>query len=254
MKPTVEFYDGLHSSQKTYSAGSYHLPSLYSCRALNDWLEGRSGRPLRILDVGCGKGLFLRDFVGALRSRWKLDASRITGLDLVRSPDDLFAEISDRFEFVQHDTDGNPLPFSDGSFDFICCNHVLEHVFETEKLVREFRRVLDGDGLCLISVPNLAAWINRVGFLWGNQPLGSEVGTESIVYGFRPKHFQAHLSQFRPSGHIRDFTPRALQDLTGVCGFKTVGWWKQSKGLIARLGKWAGREMGILLQPAASAK
>ena len=115
--------------------------------------------------------------------------------------------------------------------------------------MREFRRVLANDGLCLISVPNTAAWINRVAFLWGNQPLGSEIGTEGVTYGFRPKFLQARLAKFRPSGHLRDFTPRGLQDLTGACGFQTVGWWKQSKGFIARLGKWAGREMGILLQP-----
>jgi SAM-dependent methyltransferase len=146
------------------------------------------------------------------------------GIDLVRSPNDHFAEISPEFEFRQHDTDGNPLPFSDHSFDFVSCNHVLEHVFETEKLVREFRRVLSPDGLCIVSVPNIAAWINRVTFLAGGQPLGS--------------------------GHIRDFTPHGLQDLTKHCGFRTVGWWAQSPGIIARFGKWAGRNMSIILQPA----
>ncbi|MEO8427979.1 MAG: class I SAM-dependent methyltransferase [Verrucomicrobiota bacterium] len=251
MRSAADFYQGLHTSQKAYSAGSYHLESLYSSRALNRWLSERRNKPMRILDVGCGKGLFLRDFVGALKSRWQITPARIVGLDLVRSPDDLFPEISDRFEFLQHDTDGNPLPFAAGSFDFLCCNHVLEHVFETEKLVREFRRVIAVDGLCLISVPNIAAWINRVTMLWAGQPLGTEIGTESVTYGFRPGFLQARLARFRPSGHIRDFTPHGLQDLTGACGFKTVGWWRQSNGLIARLGKWAGREMGILLQPAA---
>ncbi len=249
MRSAPDFYTTLHAEEKTYSGATYYMRSLWSLRALRDWLAKSNGKPLRLLDVGCGKGFFLRDFVAGLKSRRHVQPARITGLDIVRSPNDVFAEISSEFEFVQADTDGNSLPFPDNSFDFLSCNHVLEHVFETEKLVREFRRVLAPGGLCVIAVPNLAAWINRVGFLWGNQPLGSELGTETVTYGFRPRFLQKRLARFRPSGHIRDFTPRGLQDLTERCGFQTVGWWAQSFGLVARLGKWAGRAMGIVLRP-----
>jgi hypothetical protein len=116
-------------------------------------------------------------------------------------------------------------------------------------MVREFRRVLTPDGICIIGVPNIAAWVNRIGFLWGNQPLGTEVGVEKTTYGFRPRFLQVKLEAFRPAGHIRPFTPRGLQDLTEHCGFEVVGWWTQSFGIIARLHKWAGRNMAILLRP-----
>ncbi len=249
MRSASDFYSGLHAREKTYSGATYYMKSLWSSRALRDWAARVQGRPVRLLDVGCGKGICLRDFVRGISAHWQLAPTRLTGLDIVRSPDDVFAEISPKFEFIQADTDNNPLPFPDSSFDFLSCNHVLEHVFETEKLVREFRRVLDPAGLCIIAVPNIAAWINRVGFLWGNQPLGSEVGTEKTTYGFRPGFLQKKLEAFRPSGHIRDFTPRGLQDLTEYCGFEVVGWWSQSFGILARLGKWAGRNMGIMLRP-----
>jgi ubiquinone/menaquinone biosynthesis C-methylase UbiE len=247
MKPNTEFYQGLHKSDGIYSAGTYHMESLWSSRALQNWVRGRQN--LRILDVGCGKGVFLRDFVQGLEQRWQVKTSRVAGIDLVRSPNDLFAEISPNFEFRLHDTDGNPLPFLDHSFDFICCNHVLEHVFETENLVREFRRVLSPEGFCIISVPNIAAWVNRVAFLVAGQPLGSELGTDKVTYGFRPVFLKKKLEAFHPSGHIRDFTPPGLRDLTEHCGFQTVGWWPQSQGIIARLGKWAGRNMSIMLRP-----
>ncbi len=249
MKPSADFYQGLHKTDGIYSAGTYHMESLWASRVLQNWVRGRQG--LRILDVGCGKGLFLRDFVRGLEQRWRVKPGRIAGIDLVRSPNDVFGEISSQFEFSLHDTDGNPLPFADHSFDFVCCNHVLEHVFETENLVREFRRVLSPDGFCLISVPNIAAWVNRVAFLMAGQPLGSELGTEKVTYGFRPAFLQKRLEAFHPSGHIRDFTPPGLRDLAEHCGFKTVGWWPQSRGVMARLGKWAGRNMAILLQPKA---
>ena len=250
MKPLTEFYSGLHSTQKDYSAGTYDIPALLASAPWKGWVEGKTHGPLAMLDVGCGKGLFLRDVVRGLKDRWSIVPTRLTGVDLVRSPANLFLEISPSFEFIQHDTDGNPLPFPDATFDFLSCNHVLEHVFETEKLVQEFRRVLKPDGFCIISVPNLAAWMNRVALLFAGQPLGTEVGTQSITYGFWPRHFQAHLAQFPPSGHIRDFTPRSLRDLTQACGFKTRGWWKQSHGFAAALSKWGGRNIAILLEPA----
>jgi SAM-dependent methyltransferase len=202
-----------------------------------------------MLDVGCGKGLFLRDFTAGLRQRWAIQDIQAAGVDLVRSPGDYFKEIDADFKFVQQNLDGQPLPFPDGSFDFLSCNQVLEHIFETEKLVREFRRVLRPEGLCIVSVPNTAAWVNRLLFLFASQPLGSELGTEKVTYGFWPAFLQSRLERFQPSGHIRDFTPRGLRDLTAYCGFDTIGWWKQSKGLVARLGKWAGRELAIVLKP-----
>jgi SAM-dependent methyltransferase len=249
MNHAEEFYPKRHAVEKTYSAGEYHMKSLFSLSVLKDWVKPYSNCPLQMLDVGCGKGLFLRDFATGLRQRWGVKTIQATGVDLVRSSGDYFVEICPDFKFISQNLDGQPLPFPDANFDFLCCNQVLEHIFETEKLVREFRRVLRPQGLCLISVPNIAAWVNRILFLFAGQPLGSELGSEKTTYGFWPASLQFKLEPFPPSGHIRDFTPRGLRDLTAYCGFQTVGWWKQNKGPMARLGKWAGRDLAILLKP-----
>jgi len=45
------------------------------------------------------------------------------------------------------------MPFPDEHFDFIYCSHVLEHVPEDRKAMREFRRVLARDGLAILLVP-----------------------------------------------------------------------------------------------------
>jgi SAM-dependent methyltransferase len=246
---TRSFYAGLHNKDTVYSAGEYHMGSLFSSRALRRWIEGKDRSKLRLLDVGCGKGWFLREFANEMKSRHGVAQIEAAGVDIVRSPGDHFHEIDPNFQFVEQNLDGQKLPFPDASFDFLSCNQVLEHIFETEQLLREFRRVLRQDGLCVISVPNLSAWINRVTFLFGGQPLGSELGTEEITYGFWPRFLQKKLVAFKPSGHIRDFTPRGLRDLVAHCGFDTVGWWPQSHGILARLGKWAGRGIGIILRP-----
>jgi SAM-dependent methyltransferase len=253
MGPAEQFYPARHALESHYGASEYHLKSLFSVPALRAWGSARAGKPLMLADVGCGKGLFLKEFTQEVRRRWQIQEIEATGIDLVRTEDNYFAEVSKRFTFIQQSLDGHPLPLASGSQDFVCCNHVLEHLFETEKLVREFRRVLHPQGLCLISVPNLAAWVNRALLLFASQPLGSEVGTEKVWYGRWPalELRKERLERFFPSGHIRDFTPRSLRDLTQYCGFEPVGWWAQSRGIVARLNKWAGRWIGILLKPAA---
>src|SRR5438093_6216991 len=137
MTQAEQFYPELHAQDERYSAGEYHMQSLLSSRVLNEWLRGYAGRTLRILDVGCGKGLFLREFMKGITAQNSFAKLQITGTDLVKSPGNLFTQIAPDFRFVQHNLDGNRLPFDDRSFDFLCCNHVLEHIFQTEQLVRE---------------------------------------------------------------------------------------------------------------------
>jgi SAM-dependent methyltransferase len=45
------------------------------------------------------------------------------------------------------------IQFPNDHFDFIYCSHVLEHVLDDRQAMREFRRVLSGDGLAILLVP-----------------------------------------------------------------------------------------------------
>ncbi len=45
------------------------------------------------------------------------------------------------------------LPFPDRSFDWVICNHVLEHVHDDRAAMRELRRVLKPDGRAILQVP-----------------------------------------------------------------------------------------------------
>lgn len=49
--------------------------------------------------------------------------------------------------------DGKKIPFPDQYFDSIVCFEVLEHVFNIDKILQEFMRVLKPGGKVLISVP-----------------------------------------------------------------------------------------------------
>jgi 2-polyprenyl-3-methyl-5-hydroxy-6-metoxy-1,4-benzoquinol methylase len=244
----TEFYTREKANDPAYAAGSYDVRALLARRPFQEWVKKhRGGTRVRVLDVGCGRGVFIKDMVTLLGERG-VSVSQVVGVDLMEEHPAAVTALKVPLEYHRQSIDGCPLPFDTDRFDFISCNHVLEHVFRTEYVAREFWRVLAPDGLCLISVPNLAFWGNRVALLFAGQPIGTEVGTETTTYGFWPKCGQKHLAQFRTAGHIRDFTPRALADLTTRCGFRVVGWWNHDERWWLRWTAWSGRNVGVLLQ------
>jgi hypothetical protein len=108
MRSLSDFYDDLHAKETTYAGATYYMKSLWSHPAMKTWAGRMRGKQVRLLDVGCGKGYFMRDFVAGMQERWNLKHARATGLDLVRSSGDVFAELKPVMEFVQADTDGKP--------------------------------------------------------------------------------------------------------------------------------------------------
>jgi SAM-dependent methyltransferase len=178
------------------------------------WAAG----PISWLDVGCGKGIFLK----AVRARAPI--KHAAGIDI--APQDLPG-----VEFHQCVADVEATPFSPSTFDVVSCNHVLEHVFHTEFLLREIHRIAKPDGTFVLSVPNQAFWANRLLGLFGwSAPWATEFGTERVTYGVPAFLCRSSIREMKPSGHIRAFTPKALLDLCESCGFHFAGWWRQTDG------------------------
>ncbi len=99
----------------------------------------------RILDIGCGKGAFLKSFK-ALRGGWQyvgLEPSRAE-VDLARRDRDLEV-LEGMLGSVSFDAE---------SFDLITIMHVLEHVSQPVDGVRQMRRLLKPGGLLFVEVPN----------------------------------------------------------------------------------------------------
>jgi SAM-dependent methyltransferase len=61
------------------------------------------------------------------------------------------ADLHDRHTDVRMDI--MDIAYPDGTFDFVYCSHVLEHVADDRRAMREFRRVLKKDGRALLLVP-----------------------------------------------------------------------------------------------------
>lgn len=113
-------------------------------------------RPLRILDVGSADG-----YLGAvLRER----GHYMVG---VETDDALAAQAKSHYDiFHVTDIEAFDFPYRD-EFDVILFADVLEHLRHPEKVLRSALPALNSDGQILISVPNVANFVIRIGLLFG---------------------------------------------------------------------------------------
>ncbi len=110
----------------------------------------------KILDVGCGDGLF----AWSVFKRQEIDL----GIDL---DDSLWKEAKERKNYKKvMKYDGKKIPIKGEHFDTVICNCVLEHVTKSEELVVEMARVIKTGGVLLATV---------VGKDFGNSFLGTKV-------------------------------------------------------------------------------
>ena len=114
-----------------------------------------SGRPARILDVGCGTGVF------AARIRSDVPESQVWGVDLVSG---MLTKGADRWkrhrgQIIPIQGDSERLPFASGSFDIVTCANSFHHYPHQDRAVAEMHRVLrPGGRLMLIDGYRDAPW------------------------------------------------------------------------------------------------
>jgi 2-polyprenyl-3-methyl-5-hydroxy-6-metoxy-1,4-benzoquinol methylase len=102
----------------------------------------------RVLDVGCGSGVFSR----ALRDRGAHVCAVDANEEAVTFAREHFAEDGLAFHHGLLDE----LGFGEGSFDAAVCLEVIEHVYpdQVEVLLGDLRRLLKPGGTLLLSTPN----------------------------------------------------------------------------------------------------
>lgn len=160
--------------------------------------------PERFLDIGCSNGVI---------TRWladELNAGTVFGVDIT---DSALEKAKGRGILASGvDLNVERLPFEDGSIDAIFCSEVIEHLVNTDHLLDEVRRVLSPTGVCVLSTPNLASWVNRIALIFGWQPFFTDVSDWHSLG--RPRWVT--VPNDTPSGyggHLRVFTAGALSQL-----------------------------------------
>jgi 2-polyprenyl-3-methyl-5-hydroxy-6-metoxy-1,4-benzoquinol methylase len=102
----------------------------------------------KLLDVGCGEGLFLQL---AQKSGWQVSGIELSPYASKFASKALGTKIycGQLHEEV----------FDDNSFDVVTMWHVLEHVEDPKRYLREINRVVKSGGLLVIAVPNVNALV-----------------------------------------------------------------------------------------------
>jgi SAM-dependent methyltransferase len=172
----------------------------------------------KVLDIGCGGGGFTRQVAD------KLGTEHAFGIEIVPQAAVTASRVNNINVVIA--TAEKPLPFRSGSFDLVVSNQVLEHLSNTDNLIKEAYRVLKIDGVCIVSTPNLASLHSIISLMLGYQPTCTGVSDETICGNpFDPRH-KVRFRGFKKT-HQRVFTARALRELFTFHGFhveKLTGW------------------------------
>jgi SAM-dependent methyltransferase len=142
-----EEYDRWH--QRNYEAGpDYDDATSPWYQLVREYLGDAAG--LRVLEVACGRGGFVRELAGA--------GARVTGCDFSFSAASITAgklRVADgqpRGAVVQGDA--QRLPFADESFDVVISCETIEHLPGVEDGVAEMHRVTRRGGKLFLTTPN----------------------------------------------------------------------------------------------------
>ncbi|MEI6212155.1 MAG: class I SAM-dependent methyltransferase [bacterium] len=154
--------------------------------------------PARILDVGCGRGVFL----ASLQAR----GYNVAGTQLSQTA---AASIRHHFGFEVFVGDLPDVPWPAGSFDVITVWHVLEHMPDPARALRDMARLLKPDGVLIVEVPNAGGWSVRLfGRHWLHWDAPHHLVHFSrpvlerllVQHGFTPLAWQTTSWEYGPSG------------------------------------------------------
>ena len=113
----------------------------------------------RVLDLGCGNG----EFLAVLR-----DTRQCTGYGIEIDDSNVLACAQRGVNVVQLNLEEGLALFEDQSFDVVLQLETLQHLRNTEKMLRETARV---GRIGIVSFPNFAHWPNRLQIAAGRMPV-----------------------------------------------------------------------------------
>ncbi|HXX81835.1 MAG TPA: class I SAM-dependent methyltransferase [Thermodesulfovibrionales bacterium] len=160
----------------------------------------------RILDIGCGRGLFLK----IMRD----DGWEVNGVEFSVEP------ASNVYGIPVMSGEPTSWGFPDAAFDVITMNHVLEHLLQPREMVHECRRLLKKGGLLMCAVPNFLSLQSSMGKkVWFHLDVPyhiyhfSEEGLRAVLTesGFRIVHTRRFDIEMDPFGWLQ-----TLLNMSGI--------------------------------------
>ena len=137
------------------------------------WIEVGS----KVLELGCGDGYFGEmlkekdaDYTGCDISERAIETAKDRGLNV------FLAEIK------------NKLDFPDKSFDYVVMSEFLEHIINSEEILKEAGRIAKKG--VLVSIPNIAYWRFRLELFFGRFPKQWAVAPQEHLRYWSVKDFK----------------------------------------------------------------
>jgi len=197
-------------------------------------------QPRRILDVGCGDGSRLFQY---LQSKPELFLG-------IEGHPTLMQKARDRgLKVMAFDLNGS-WPLDSNSFDVVHASQVIEHVHNTRQFLTEIHRILVPGGHVVMTSENLCSFLNLSAMLLGYTPFS----LQQVCGWYLGNPFGLHAREDIPidltslspaapefsgvSGHVRVLSVPQAQDLLDKVGFVNLE--IRSTGLMPLPG-WLGR-------------
>src|SRR4051812_24000835 len=131
------FADEFDAKMNKYEVGK-RLRLIFDGALAGEELTGR-----RLLDAGCGTGLFSQVAVER--------GAEVTSLDIGER---LLEQVANKCDTERVVGSVETLPFEDESFDYVVCTEVIEHTVHPDRAVSELARVLRYGGKVVVTTPN----------------------------------------------------------------------------------------------------
>jgi ubiquinone/menaquinone biosynthesis C-methylase UbiE len=150
------------------------------------------GQAPALLDVGCGNGEFLK----LAKETYQIHGTEISPFAAEFVKRNLGTEV-----YRGNLAELNLLP---KTCDVITIWHTLEHMPDPLENLKEAKRILRNDGLLIIEVPNMNAYIERA------------------IYRIVKRKQERFFSIYDREPHLFHFTPSTLKDILRRAGFRVV--------------------------------
>lgn len=183
-KDLLDFYDDFFlTDERSVSQWSRLMGKVYEETKKNIEREYSSGK---LLDMGCGLGLFLE--------LWDPQKWGLSGMDISKKA----VEYARGEGLNVREGSLEKTGFSDNYFNVITMFYVLEHLPNPLKVLKEVRRILKKDGLLVVRVPQ-------------------SISAERFL-----RFFGVRRNLFHPPMHLYDFSTAILKEFLLKAGFKRI--------------------------------
>ena len=159
----------------------------------------------RVLDLGCGNGEMLA---------WLHKHRGCSGYGIEIDDANVLSSVQRGVNVIQLNLEEGLALFDDHSFDVVLQIHTLQHLRNTERMLRETARV---GRIGIVAFPNFAHWPNRLHVMTGRMPV-----TRTLPY------------QWYETPNIRVGTYADFEVLAGKCGLQVTDSFGLQAGHVVR--------------------